>query len=79
MRGWNPRFFVVIGYTLTQVSAKARKAVLASRPDYLHFRLSTLDDDPGIKPTFNAFVSSKAPWHEIADGLVQHERLPKRP
>ena len=32
-----------------------------------------LDDDPGIRATSHIFVGSKAPWHEVTDGLPQHE------
>lgn len=35
--------------------------------------LGSLDDDPGVKPREHIFVSSKAPWFEIADGLPRYE------
>ena len=35
-------------------------------------RMGTLDDDPGIRPQFHTFVSSKAPWDEIHDDLPQY-------
>ncbi len=36
-------------------------------------RLGTLDDDPGIRPSFRAFVASAAPWEPIPqDGLERH-------
>jgi len=38
--------------------------------------MGILDDDPGVRPEFHIFVSSKAPWFEIADNLPQHEELP---
>jgi hypothetical protein len=31
----------------------------------------TLDGDPGVRPSQHIFVGSKAPWHEIRDGLPQ--------
>ena len=34
--------------------------------------LSTLDDDPGIRPEAHAFVAYKAPWFEITDALPQY-------
>jgi hypothetical protein len=34
--------------------------------------LSTLDDDPGIRPEAHAFVAYKAPWFEITDDLPQY-------
>ena len=30
-------------------------------------RLGVLDDDPGIRPEYHSFASSKAPWEEICD------------
>ena len=38
--------------------------------------LSSLDDDPGIRPVDHIFVDDKAPWHDITDDLPQ---LPKAP
>jgi hypothetical protein len=35
--------------------------------------LATLDDDPGVRPQFNYFVASKAPWFDITDGLPQYD------
>jgi hypothetical protein len=40
-------------------------------------RLGSLDDDPGIRPQYHAFVDSKASWDSIPeDGLP---RFPRRP
>ncbi len=36
----------------------------------------SLDDDPGAREELHIFVSSKAPWYEIADDLPQHEAYP---
>lgn len=38
--------------------------------------LGILDDDPGVRPAEHVFVSERAFWFEIADGLPQHEKLP---
>jgi hypothetical protein len=38
--------------------------------------LGLLDDDPGVRPAMHIHVASKAPWHEIADALLQHAELP---
>jgi len=38
--------------------------------------LGTLDDDPGVKPSSNIYVGSKAPWYEITDNLPQHKEFP---
>lgn len=40
--------------------------------------LGLLDDDPGVAPTMHIHVASKAPWHDIADGLPQHAEMPPR-
>lgn len=40
-------------------------------PQALGLRLGTLDGDPGRKVEQHIFVSSKAPWVEIRDGLPQ--------
>ena len=38
---------------------------------YVSVRSGTLDDDPGIRPSFHAYVASKAPWVAISDELPQ--------
>jgi hypothetical protein len=35
-----------------------------------------LDDDPGVRATYHIFVASKAPWHEITDGLPHYSEYP---
>ena len=42
---------------------------------YVHVALSSLVDDPAIRPTEHIFVGSKAPWFTITDDLVQNEEL----
>jgi hypothetical protein len=37
---------------------------------------AVLDDDIASRPQYHMFVTKKAPWHEIADGLPQHETSP---
>ena len=44
-----------------------------SKPEEMDIALGTLDDDPGVRPAMHIYVGSKAPWHEIADGLPQYE------
>jgi hypothetical protein len=39
--------------------------------------LGTLDDDPGVRPLFHAFVASKAPWFTITDDLPQFPEWPR--
>jgi hypothetical protein len=40
-------------------------------PDWVAMRVGSLDSDPGRMAEGHIFVSSKAPWLEIADGLPQ--------
>jgi hypothetical protein len=39
---------------------------------WVHVALGSLLDAPTLSPTHHIWVSSKAPWHEITDGLPQH-------
>jgi hypothetical protein len=39
-------------------------------------RAGTLDSDPGVRPAGHIWVSEKAPWFEIADGLPQFQKGP---
>jgi hypothetical protein len=43
---------------------------------YVVVPCGSLDDDPGMRPLSHIFTGSKAPWHEITDGLPQWETLP---
>jgi hypothetical protein len=43
----------------------------------VNVRLGILDDVPSHKPSFHIFVTSKAPWNDITDGLKQFEAEPK--
>jgi hypothetical protein len=38
--------------------------------------LASVDGDPGVRPTEHIFTGSKAPWHDITDGLPQHREWP---
>jgi hypothetical protein len=40
-------------------------------PDYLGFRLGTLDEDPGVQVDLHYMVVSKAPWVRFGDDLRQ--------
>lgn len=44
---------------------------------YVHLAMGSLLDEPSIKPSMHIFVASKAPWHEITDGLPQHSEFPQ--
>jgi hypothetical protein len=39
--------------------------------DVVSVRCGTLNDDPKVRPSFHAFVASKAPWAAICDELPQ--------
>jgi len=46
------------------------------RPEVVGIPLGGLEQDPGGKPEAHIFVGSKAPWHEITDGLPQFDTWP---
>jgi hypothetical protein len=48
----------------------------SANADRLRVRLGLLDDDPGRRGLVHCWVSSKAPWYEIADQLPQFEEGP---
>lgn len=50
---------------------------LTDFPDELYVSMSAIDGNPEKPEGYHIFVGSKAPWHEIADGLKQyHEDAP---
>ncbi len=44
--------------------------------DYVVLAASTLDADPGIRPSFHEYVAHKAPWFEITDTVRQYDASP---
>jgi hypothetical protein len=48
-------------------------AYLSATPDALRIRLGSLDTPFTRQPKAHTFVSDKAPWEPIADGLPQFE------
>ena len=40
--------------------------------------VTALDGDPGVRVRFHEYVSSKAPWYEILDGMPQFPERPVR-
>lgn len=44
--------------------------------DTIWIMMGTLDDDPGIRPSYHIFVGSKAPWFEITDELPSFHEYP---
>ena len=53
-------------------------SVSAAMPGIVIVRAGSLDADPGVRPQFHIWVSAKAPWHEIRDGLPQHPEWPPK-
>lgn len=45
---------------------------------YVVVPCGSLDSSPGLRPLGHLFITSKAPWFEITDGLPQHEAYPPR-
>ena len=62
-------FCRICGSTLAGIAADPNAKVI-------WIFLGTLDDDPGVKPSSNIYVGSKAPWYEITDDLPQHKVFP---
>ena len=46
---------------------------LAAEPDFVRPRIGALEGDIDVSISAHVWVSDKAPWHEIADGLPQFE------
>lgn len=44
--------------------------------DAFGLAVGTLDDDPGVRPTYQIWTGDKAPWWHLEDGLPSHEREP---
>jgi hypothetical protein len=50
--------------------------LLEAVPDSLWIAVASLDDVPAERPEAHIFVGSKAPWHDIADGLPRFDEYP---
>ena len=49
-------------------------------PEQMSVRLGAFDGDPGVRPSFHAFVASAPPWAPVPDdGLPRHEGRAPRP
>ena len=46
---------------------------LDSEPEDYYLAMGTVDGDPLLPEGYHIFVGSKAPWHEISDGLPQYD------
>lgn len=41
-----------------------------ARPEWVSVRCGTLHSDPGVRPSFHAYVDSRAPWVDLPRDLV---------
>lgn len=48
-----------------------------AHPDTLILRVGLLDTRISIKPSMHIFVSDKAEWYDICDGMPQFETVPE--
>ena len=65
---------------INKFDARSRSA--AYRPEAVSeygVALATLDNDPGVRPSYHLYVSEKPGWFEITDGLPQYPELPALP
>ena len=62
--------------TFCRVCGSTLPTFFRDHPDVIGLPLGTLDEDPGIRPTANVYVASKAPWFEITDDLPQFAERP---
>ncbi len=52
----------------------------SNRPEQMSVRLGAFDGDPGVRPSWRAFVSYAAPWEPIPDdGLERYAEARPRP
>jgi len=49
---------------------------LEDEPNTLYLSMGAIDGDPPHPPGYHIYVGSKAPWHEITDGLPQYDAEP---
>ena len=50
---------------------------LDTEPDALYMAMGVIDGNPSLPPGYHIYVGSKAPWHEINDGLRQYDKAPR--
>ena len=46
-------------------------------PTQMSIRMSAFDDDPGVRPSWRAFVADAAPWEPIPDDGLERFEGPK--
>ena len=59
--------------TFCRICGATMVSMFDANPKTLGLPMGTLDDDPGLRPSFHVFVGSKAPWFEITDDLPQFD------
>jgi hypothetical protein len=62
--------------TFCRICGSTLVSLFDNNPETVGLAMGTLDDDPGIRPSFHVFVGSKAPWFEITDQLPQFDGFP---
>jgi hypothetical protein len=62
--------------TFCRVCGATLVSLFDDNPHTIGLAMGTLDDDPGVRPSFHVFTGSKAPWFEITDALPQFDALP---
>ena len=50
--------------------------VTRKEPEFLYLSMSTVEGDPPRPTGYHQYVGSKAPWHEITDGLERYDMEP---
>ena len=50
---------------------------LDGEPETLYVAMGVIDGNPPRPPGYHIYVGSKAPWHEINDGLRQYDKAPR--
>ena len=50
--------------------------IMPDSVDTVGIALGSLHSDPGVRPETSFFVTDKAPWYEITDGLPQYASTP---
>ena len=46
-------------------------------PATLYVAMGVINGNPPRPPGYHIYVGSKAPWHEINDGLRQYDKAPR--
>lgn len=63
------------GNAFCQVCGSPMPRLVPAR-DFIVVPAGAVDGDPGVRAAYHIFTGSKAPWHEITDGLPQYVEYP---